>query len=77
MLFTTEADKEAVGGRTEVQASGVEADRKVVGEEVVADTGSKYLGLMQSQRKRSSQRMIDFHNPVHVLLYLRKGNGIL
>lgn len=57
----------------------VEADRKVVGEEVVAaaDTDSKYLVLMQFQRKRTSQRMIDSHNPVHVLLYLRKGNGIL
>ena len=58
MLFTTEADKEVVEARTEVQASGVaEADRIALGEEVVAATGSKYLGLIQSQRKRASQRM--------------------
>jgi hypothetical protein len=57
----------------------VEADRKVVGGEVVAavETDSKYLGLMQSQRKKALQRMSDSHNPVDVLIYLRKGNGIL
>jgi hypothetical protein len=57
----------------------VEADKEIVGEEVVAatDTDSKYLILMQSQKKRASKRMIESHNPLYVLLYLQKGNGIL
>jgi hypothetical protein len=69
MLFVTEADKEAPGevveGRRDVEASGVGVNRKIVGEEVVTaeETDSKYLVLMQSQRKRASQRMIDSHNP--------------
>lgn len=87
MLFATGADKEAPGqvveARTEVWASGVgvkaEADRKIVGEEVVAavEIDSKYPGLIQSRRKRASQQTIDSLNPTGVLLYLRKGNGIL
>jgi hypothetical protein len=87
MLFATEADKEAPGevveARTEVQDLGVgvkaEADRKIVGEEVVAavEIDSKYPGLIQSQRKRASQQTTDSHNPIDVPLFLRKGNGIL
>jgi hypothetical protein len=87
MLFTTEAGKEDPGevveARRDVEASGVrvkaEAHPKVVGEEAVtaAETDSKYLVLMQSQRQRASQQMTDSHNHIHVLLYLQKGNGIL
>jgi hypothetical protein len=57
----------------------VEADRQVVGEEVVAaaETDRKYIVSIQSQRKRASHLMTDSHNPIDDFVYLRKGNGIL